>query len=689
MTTSPQPITIEDLAKLAQVHDPQAHGDTIAWVVTKINKEDDTYTSSIWVADSDGSNARQLTSGTWRDANPRWSPDGLRIAFTSNRPPAIPVDVPKDESDIDSDEKNSTKKTNEKTEKPTKHPNQIWVIRLDGGEAQQVTNRPYGASLGSWSSDGTQLVFSAQSDAEEGTAPMTNGDVADERIIRDMSYRFDGIGYLERYSHIWKANIETKEQTQLTFGTVNESDPQWQPNGDLITFSGNRRDDRKRYLGARQILVVSSEGGEVTTIGDDDVSFGAPAWSPDGSRIAWLGHEDASSNSRNINLWTADADGSKVKNQTEKWDTSVNDYGMSDVHSGSEGRPIWKSDEEVLALASQRGETHIFSIKVAGSASTPKSVTSGKRRLGGFAVTDSGLAYVAGHIDRPKELFSSDENGESEIQVSHVNDAVLAEVTLVDSIDITATSPDGWEIQGWILPPANQEEGKKYPVIVQIHGGPHAMYGYDFFHEMQLMSAKGYAVVFCNPRGSAGYGEHFNACTRANWGVADMPDVIASLEAAIKQVDWIDTDRLGITGGSYGGYLTNWIISHDDRFKAAVTQRCVSNFYSFFGTSDIGVNFGEFEFGGVPWKDAELLLKHSPISYVDKINTPLLIVHAENDLRCPIEQSEQMFTALKYLEKEVGFVRIPGESHDLSRGGTPSRRNARLSHIIGWFDSHL
>lgn len=215
------------------------------------------------------------------------------------------------------------------------------------------------------------------------------------------------------------------------------------------------------------------------------------------------------------------------------------------------------------------------------------------------------------------------------------------------------------------------------------------MYAYDFFHEMQSMAGKGYAVIFSNPRGSAGYGEHFNACTRANWGEADMPDVIASLEAAIEAVDWIDTDRLGVTGGSYGGYLTNWIVSHDDRFKAAVTQRCISNFHSFFGTSDIGVNFGEFEFGGVPWKDAELLLRHSPISYVDRINTPLLIVHNENDLRCPIEQAEQMFTALKYLEREVAFVRIPEESHDLSRSGTPSRRKARLSHIIGWFDSHL
>jgi dipeptidyl aminopeptidase/acylaminoacyl peptidase len=208
------------------------------------------------------------------------------------------------------------------------------------------------------------------------------------------------------------------------------------------------------------------------------------------------------------------------------------------------------------------------------------------------------------------------------------------------------------------------------------------------FHEMQLMAARGYVVLFTNPRGSAGYGEEFTSCTRAIWGEADTPDILGALDAILAR-GYIDERRVGVTGGSYGGYLTNWIIGHSDRFQAAVTQRGVSNFYSMYGTSDIGFDFGEHEFGGTPWADADRLLRHSPISYVEQISTPLLIIHNEGDLRCPISQAEELFVALKRLGKEVAFVRIPEEDHNLSRSGKPSRRLARLHHLIGWFDKQL
>ncbi|MBA2277885.1 MAG: S9 family peptidase, partial [Chloroflexia bacterium] len=278
----------------------------------------------------------------------------------------------------------------------------------------------------------------------------------------------------------------------------------------------------------------------------------------------------------------------------------------------------------------------------------------------------------------------------NERRLTDHNQELLGEIHLSAPQELKVSAPDGKSIQAWILPPPGFDEtsGVKHRLITQIHGGPHAMYGDALFHEMQLMAARGYAVLYCNPRGSVGYGEDFATTTRGRWGESDMPDVMASVDAAVA-LGWIDDQRLGLTGGSYGGYLTNWIIGHSDRFKAAVTQRCVANFASFFGTSDIGYDFGEHEFGGVPWNDSDLLRKHSPITYVESMNTPLLILHSEQDLRCPIEQAEQLFTSLKFLGREVAFVRFPEEGHDLSRSGKPSRRLARLHHLIGWFDRHL
>lgn len=694
MTDTRRPLRLDDLSQFALVSDPQTSPDhsRIAWVVTTIDDEHDTYRSAIWVAQADGSQPRQLTSGTWRDSSPRWSPDGRRIAFVSNREPML---APPDDDDktMEPSDENATGNGKGKAAPDatkTKHPNQIWVIRLDGGEAMQVTNHRHGASSPSWAPDGTALAFTG-SDAVTGdddfTAPMTKGGVADEMILQDTVYRFDGRGWRDRYSHIWAVALDAGEMRQLTFGDVFDSDPQWSPTGEHIAFVANRRGDRRERPRGRAIHVVPAAGGDVRALTDDDVSLDMPAWSPTGDRLAFLGHTDGTDNTKNVLIWTVSADGQDCRSYGEAADISFSDYGMSDVHEGSEARPIWAGDDAVQLLASRRGETQIFEISLSNNTVTQR--THGKQRITGFAPLADGWAVARATISAPATLSRIAHDGAECSVISDPNAALLTELDLPEVIDLDIVSADGWGIQAWLMPPVGREDGARYPLIVQIHGGPHAMYGYDFFHEMQWMAAQGYGVLFCNPRGSAGYGYHFTACTRANWDESDMPDVMATLDTALEVAPWIDRDRIGVTGGSYGGYLTNWIVSHTDRFKAAVTQRCVSNFTSFFGTSDIGINFGEFEFGGVPWRDAELLRRHSPISYVENLTTPLLIVHSENDLRCPIEQAEQMFTALKYLGRTTEFIRIPEESHGLSRNGTPSRRRARLHHIMRWFDTYL
>lgn len=675
--SSKRTITAEDLFRISLVSDPQISPDglRIAWVVSHLDEAKDAYRAALWISGRDGTNRRQLTSGSNRDQHPRWSPDSQSLAFVSNRPPVLPPDEESNDAD-----------KNVGSGKPI---DQVWTIRIDGGEAAQRTNRSSGASSPAWSPGGASIAFVASDPVaamDSHTAPSSIGPVADERVIHDISYRFDGRGFLDKYKHIWTVSLGDGVSKQLTAGDASDDTPAWSPDGTRIAFTSNRSDDRRRFWNRSAVHTVAVNDGTIAAVSPEDAQFSSPAWSPAGDRLAFIGHLGTGP-ATNDAVWTVNADGTDLANLTEASDMSFGDSGMSDVHAASYGEPRWLDDRTLLVLASQRGETQVYRVSTA----KPKveQITSGQHRIAGFAPLGDGLVVVRGTIAQPFELefwFGDMSNG----AISRANDAFLDEVELTDAIQLPVTSADGTDIQTWLIPPAGFDatSSVKHPVILQIHGGPHSMYGYAMFHEMQLMAAKGYAVLFSNPRGSAGYGQKFTSCTRGIWGEADMPDVIAAVDAA-SELPWIDTGRLGITGGSYGGYLTNWTIGHDDRFKAAVTQRCVSNFHSFFGTSDIGTTFGVTEFDGLPWSDAEKLLRHSPISYVDKMNTPLLILHSEQDLRCPIEQAEQMFASLKYLDKDVAFVRIPEEGHDLSRSGTPSRRLARLHHLIGWFDQKL
>jgi acylaminoacyl-peptidase len=272
--------------------------------------------------------------------------------------------------------------------------------------------------------------------------------------------------------------------------------------------------------------------------------------------------------------------------------------------------------------------------------------------------------------------------------LTNLNAEMLAEIELADPREFSFRGADGWELQGWVMRPVRSNPDERLPAILEIHGGPSAMYGSTFFHEMQLLAARGYAVIYSNPRGSTGYGRDFAAAVQLDWGGKDYEDIVAGLEAAIA-AGGIDSDHLGVAGGSYGGYMTNWIVGHTNRFKAAVTMRCVSNVASFFGTSDTGWWLAVDEIGTTPWENLDLLMQHSPITYVANIHTPLLILHSDNDLRCPISEGEQLFISLKYLGRETRFIRFEGQTHDLSRNGHPRSRLIRLNEIAGWFDHYL
>ena len=268
------------------------------------------------------------------------------------------------------------------------------------------------------------------------------------------------------------------------------------------------------------------------------------------------------------------------------------------------------------------------------------------------------------------------------------NAALFAELELSSPEYMPYKGADGWPMDGWILKPHDFDPAKQYPLVVEIHGGPHTQYGYGFFHEMQLLTAAGYVVFYTNPRGSCGYGYDFALAVRGAWGEKDSLDIMAGVDALL-QKGYIDERRMGVTGGSYGGFMTNWLIGHTDRFKAAVTDRSVVNLASDFGSSDFGWVFADDELETTPWENLERYMHMSPIHYVKNMHTPLLIIHSEQDLRCNIEQAEQLFATLKYLGREVLFVRFEGQSHGLSRGGHPKLRQERLRHILGWFEKYL
>jgi dipeptidyl aminopeptidase/acylaminoacyl peptidase len=683
MPSHQRKITVEDLYKLTPTSHPRISPDgrRIAFVVTSIDEHKHNYRSSIWIVPANDGEAQQFTSAAANASSPAWSPDGRWLAFVSER------------------EGEAANKDEKEAKKLGKGKPQIWLIPTDGGEAHQLSHMQHGASNPVWSPDSKYILFNASTgpadeEAEDGK-PLPK-----VRVIDRLWYRLDGVGFIhERRSHLFLIDItggEAQQAQQLTDGDWDDSDPAWSPDGSRIAFTSSRAEDRWRLPNPDLCTLAISDGkpGDLRCLTDGTISCSSPAWSPDGKTIAFLaalklrsgGHTD---------LYTISVNAGHSKATCLSWEFegSLSDWTNSDV--GDEHlapAPAWSADGRTLfALASHRGATRVFAISINGAGKQPPTLTPGDIHVRDMSVDRAAgkMALLIGSPTRVQEIYTRSTTASGELRrLTGFNEDFLSELALSVPEYMAYTGADGWPMDGWVMKPYDFDPSKKYPLVVEIHGGPATQYGYGFFHEMQLLAAAGYVVLCTNPRGSLGYGRDFSLAVRGAWGEKDSLDIMAGVDALL-QKGYIDEQRMGVTGGSYGGFMTNWLIGHNDRFKAAVTDRSVTNLASDFGSCDFGWTFADDELDTTPWEDLERYMHMSPISYVQNMHTPLLILHSEQDLRCSIEQAEQLFAALKYLGREVLFVRFEGQSHGLSRGGHPKLRLERLRHILGWFEKYL
>jgi len=653
-------VRAEDLALLQLASDAQIAPDAsaVAYVVTTMDLEADRYRSAIWLARTDGSPPRRFTSGTQRDMMPRWSPSGEELAFLSDRTGS----------------------------------DQLWVIPRNGGEARQVTNFVEPVTGFAWSPDGQRIAVVTRAQQAEGKVdPET--DVV--RLTR-LRYRFDGQrGFLhERRSHIWVVDLRTGTLERATDGDWDDDWPAWSPDGSQLVFTSNRTEEREWNAASELWLLRFDAAGRTVDLscvsGGPSAAFGRPSWSPDGRLIAAVGHfESWAGSARHKRLWVMTPDGNERWNLSADFDATLEDSLLTDAFGPSKPGLIWSPDGRwIFTQVSEQGAVRLYRFPVSGGA--PECIIGGARRVLDFSLSADGrwiAAVIADPVD-PGSVWLMAADGSSSRCLADPNAAWKEEVEILGPEEMWVSSPvDGRPIHAWVLRPANAG-GERVPLVLSIHGGPHGMYGWAYCHEFQVLAAEGYGVVYANPRGSQGYGETFLACTRGAWGEADMPDLMAVVDAVLAQ-GWADPERLGVCGGSYGGYMTNWIIGHTDRFRAAVSMRCVSELVSMYGTSDIGVYFSEWEIGATPWDDPERYRRLSPLTYAPNIRTPLLLLHAEEDWRCPIAQAEQLFTWLRRLGRTVELVRFPGEGHNLTRSGRPRHRLEHLEHELRWFRTYL
>jgi dipeptidyl aminopeptidase/acylaminoacyl peptidase len=712
-------ITEKDLWDFVWIGDPQVAPDAtrIAFVRVSVNEKKEGYNTSIWaVAAAGGDEPHQLSKGD-HDSSPRWSPDGKYLVFV---------------------------RASEKEGKP--EPPQLAVLPMAGGDSFVFTELPKGASNPVWSPDGKWIAFNSDTNPEDLakqekkkekeeelkkalsetspspsasakttiTPPVKKADEAvnkaevesehesDVRVITRAVYREDNEGYADpkHPSHIWTVQAphsadEKVKPRQVTNGRFDEGNMVWSKDGSKIYFTSLHVDEPYYQVPKTELYAISPTGGDATKLNTIDMDVGQLSLSPDGKQIAFDAAATEPVNSyTQPDLWVLDVTvNAKPRNLTAQFDfdVGIGVFGDNETpRAGGRNRPIWSNDgRSLIDIYGKQGRTTLAAFDL--QSGTPTDLTHGNEAVARFRVSDNGakIVYTSSSPTRVIDLFEFDSTGPSQPrQLTDFNKELFSKVNLSEPEEIHYQSFDGKDIQAWVQKPPDFNSAKKYPLILDIHGGPHAAYGYVFEHEFQWMAAKGYVVLYPNPRGSTTYGQEFGNVIQYHYPGDDFKDLMIGVDEVIKR-GYVDDKKLGVTGGSGGGLLTNWIVGHTDRFAAAVAQRDIASWSDWWYTADFTL-FQPNWFKGAPFDEEQDFKARSPINYIKNMKTPMMFILGEADFRTPPGAGgEQMFRALKFRKIPTVMVRFPNESHELSRSGQPWHRVERLQHIVGWFDHWL
>ncbi|MGC8600507.1 MAG: prolyl oligopeptidase family serine peptidase [Nitrososphaeria archaeon] len=637
----------EDLERITFVSDPKISPDSkkVVFVVTKPSISDNRYYSKLWAYDLEKDEVFHITNGP-SDYSPVWAEDSGKIFFLSRR--TLKEDEPGLEL-WETDIKNCTEPR--------------LIIKQDKGF------EIFGIS------DGKALLSIPNPKKKE-----------ELTVIEEVPFWFNGKGYIygERNA-LYLADIGTGNLEKLTEGNEEISFARISPDGKKIAYISSE-DHQKPYR--TDLKLLDLETREIKKLTNGQFTVEDLSWNPSSSMIAFRAGDYTHGLNSNVKLWTLDlASGSISKLTPDEWDTG--NYMNSDVRGPSSSGKLQWIDSWIYFTLNDGGKVSLLRTDLNGKT---ERLVEGNLTVEDFSAKGETISLTIMSSTRPSELFIY--NGKELRKVTSFNDELLKKSNLQVPERFTFKASDGQTIEGWVLKPANFKDGEKYPAVLYIHGGPATTYGESFQHEFYVLSESGFGLVYMNPRGSAGYGESFKDL-RGKYGTRDYQDLMEGLDYAIKNFSFIDEKRLGVAGGSYGGFMTNWIIGHTERFKAAVSQRSISNWISFYGTSDIGYYFAEDQIGGDLgkdlWKDdlVQVYWDRSPLKYAYRVKTPTLLLHSDEDYRCWIDQAYQMFTALKLNGVQTKLVIFHKENHDLSRKGKPKNRIERLNQIISWFKTYL